>query len=242
MPTWNISTKKDLLSIDQNHPTILTTINSDIYRILRNEPDLYEILLKNKISIDGRPLYYILKLLHPNIELVQGSSFIFDAAKKSAASGVPILILGGSKLANQAATNRLTKDYGCKTYGLSPDVIDDTTLQQVIDIIVSHNIGFVFICLGAPKQERFAIELQSRLPPLTNVLLIGAGGTVDFAANHFQRAPKFIQKLGLEGIYRLLAEPSKKRLLRIITSAHGLTLFTYDLIAEKIEIKSIFKS
>lgn len=238
MTTWNISKKEELLSIPEECPTILTTINSDIYRILRNESYLSDILLQNKICIDGRPLYYLLKLVNPNIELIQGSSFIFDVAKKSATSGIAILILGGSKLANQEAVSRLNKDYGCKTYGLSPEKIDDTTLHQVTDIITSNNIGFVFICLGAPKQERFAIKLKSHLPALSRVLLIGAGGTVDFAANHLQRAPKFIQKLGFEGVYRFFLEPSKKRLMRLITSALGLTLFAYDLATKKIKIRS----
>ena len=238
MEIWTISRKNDLLNPTTKGPTILTTVNADIYRILRKHSTLASILLKDNVCIDGRPLYYISKLIQPNLELIQGSSFIYDAAKHAAESGTAILIIGGSKLANQAAVARLKELYGCKIYGLAPETIVNDTIQQTANIIISRNVRFAFICLGAPRQELFAIELKTHLPADHNVLIIGAGGTVDFAANHLRRAPKTLQKLGLEGIYRLVKEPSKKRIIRLATSLVGLFLFAYDLTTKRIQIKT----
>lgn len=237
MQTWTISEKEGLLAPPQKGPTILTTVNADIYRILRGNPDLASILLKEKICFDGRPLYYLSRLIEPKLELIQGSSFIYDVARHSAISGTAILILGGSTLANQEAVTTLKEQYGCDIYGIAPQNIIEDTFIQTIDIIIENSVGFVFICLGAPRQERFAIELKARLPSTCKVLLIGAGGTVDFAANRLQRAPRVLQKLGLEGVYRLVKEPSKKRLMRLLTSLAGVFLFAYDLALERIHIR-----
>jgi N-acetylglucosaminyldiphosphoundecaprenol N-acetyl-beta-D-mannosaminyltransferase len=238
MKTWTISEKEELLAPPQEGPSILTTVNADIYRIFRGNPDLANILLKEKICIDGRPLYYLARLVQPKLELIQGSSFIYDVARHSAISGIKILILGGSSVANQQAVTTLNEEYGCNIYGIAPDKINEDTFGKAIEIITKNNVGFVFICLGAPRQEWFSIELKARLPKSSKVLLIGAGGTVDFAANRLQRAPKVLQKLGLEGVYRLIKEPSKKRLMRLLTSLAGVFLFAYDLAFKKITIRA----
>lgn len=238
METWTFSDKEELLAPLEKGPTILTTVNADIYRILRKDRDLASILLNEKMCIDGRPLYYLSRLIQPKLELIQGAKLIYDVAKHSAISGAAILIFGGSTIANQEAVLTLKEKYGCNIFGIAPDRITDDAFFQAIDIIAKNDVKFVFICLGAPKQEWFAIELKERLPRPSNVLLIGAGGTVDFAANRLQRAPRAMQKLGLEGVYRLIKEPSKKRLVRLLTSLVGVFLFTYDLALKKIQIRA----
>jgi N-acetylglucosaminyldiphosphoundecaprenol N-acetyl-beta-D-mannosaminyltransferase len=48
--------------------------------------------------------------------------------------------------------------------------------------------------------------------------IVGCGGTFDFVANKIKRAPVFIQKIGLEGVYRFLQEPNKVRYKRLFDS------------------------
>jgi N-acetylglucosaminyldiphosphoundecaprenol N-acetyl-beta-D-mannosaminyltransferase len=48
---------------------------------------------------------------------------------------------------------------------------------------------------------------------------MGAGGTVDFLAGTLRRAPRFLQVIGLEGVWRLLTQPSLFRLQRLARSA-----------------------
>ena len=237
MEHWIICNKEELLSPPKDGPAILTTVNADIYRTLKKQPELRDILLKEKICLDGRPLYYISRLIEPEIQLVQGSSLIYDIARQCAKSGAAILIFGGSEAANAQAVERLKLHYGCRTFGLSPARIDEQSLLQAVRIIHQHSVGYVFVCLGAPKQERVAIELHNRLEPTSQVLLIGAGGTVDFAANRISRAPALVQKMGLEGIYRLVQEPSMKRVKRLLTSMAGLSLFVWDLMLKRIRIQ-----
>ena len=67
------------------------------------------------------------------------------------------------------------------------------------------------MCLGAPKQEKFIDKYKDAL----NVpVMAGLGGSVDVFAGTVKRAPKFCIKIGMEWLYRLLAEP--KRIGRMI--------------------------
>ena len=64
----------------------------------------------------------------------------------------------------------------------------------------------VFVCLGAPKQERFMAAHQQEL---TCGLMIGLGGSLDGFAGVVKRAPQWMIRCNLEWLYRLLKDPSR---------------------------------
>ena len=71
----------------------------------------------------------------------------------------------------------------------------------------------VFICMGYPKQEYF---MQKYLAQSGAKLMIGLGGTLDVVAGTLKRAPKWMQKLQLEWLYRLICEPRRiGRMMRL---------------------------
>ena len=69
----------------------------------------------------------------------------------------------------------------------------------------------VFVNFGAPHQEKFIFENRAKFPKAK--ILAGVGGTFDFLTGKMKRAPKWMQKAGLEWIFRLIQEP--KRVKRI---------------------------
>ena len=79
------------------------------------------------------------------------------------------------------------------------------------DIINKSHPELLFVAFGAPKQEFW---LRRNLPHLPSVkVAIGIGGAFDFIAGKRKRAPRTMQKLGLEWLYRLIQQPS--RIIRI---------------------------
>ena len=76
----------------------------------------------------------------------------------------------------------------------------------MVEAIRESGADCVFVCLGAPKQERWMAEYG----PATGAhLLVGLGGVLDVYAGNVKRAPAVWQKLGLEWCYRLLHQPSR---------------------------------
>ena len=82
-----------------------------------------------------------------------------------------------------------------------------TDAQEAVDAINScGGADVVFVCLGAPKQEKFIAE---NMDEIHATLFCGLGGSLDVFAGVSKRAPDIFIKLGLEWFYRLLKQPSR---------------------------------
>ena len=74
---------------------------------------------------------------------------------------------------------------------------------QIVDNINKANPDFVWVGLGAPKQENWMYEHKNKV----NSLMIGVGAAFDYLAGNIKRAPMWMQKLNLEWLYRLMQDP-----------------------------------
>lgn len=79
----------------------------------------------------------------------------------------------------------------------------DPASQDAIASLVAFKPDVVFVCLGAPKQERWFRVWRDKLP---GGVYIGAGAAVDFAAGTKRRAPRVVQEMGLEWVWRVFQE------------------------------------
>lgn len=123
------------------------------------------------------------------------------------------LFLLGSKpgIAEQAAEKMLQKHPKLCICGTHDGYFQDE--NEVIDCINNAAADVVYVCLGAPKQELFMYRNREKL----NVrLMVGLGGTLDSIAGTVKRAPKWMIKLQLEWLYRLIKEPRRiGRMMRL---------------------------
>lgn len=97
------------------------------------------------------------------------------------------------------------------TYGGSPDVPQEEEICARINESGAH---VLLVAYGAPRQD---LWIARNLQRLTNIrLAMGVGGTFDFLAGTKKRAPRMMQRMGLEWLWRLILEP--RRIGRIITA------------------------
>ncbi len=80
---------------------------------------------------------------------------------------------------------------------------DSKEEESIIDDIKASSPDIVVVAMGFPKQEKFMSKLKN------NKLSIGCGGSLDVLSGEMKRAPQFIQKIGMEWLYRLFKEPSR---------------------------------
>lgn len=84
---------------------------------------------------------------------------------------------------------------------------------EAVEKLRAAKADVVYVCLGAPKQERF---MHAHLAESGAKLMIGLGGTLDGIAGTVKRAPRWMIKLQLEWLYRLIKEPRRfGRMLRL---------------------------
>lgn len=88
--------------------------------------------------------------------------------------------------------------------------------------IQASGAKIVTVAMGSPKQEIVIRDCRQVYP---DALYMGIGGTYDVFTGHIKRAPKLWQRLGLEWLYRLLAQPSRikrqVKLLRFLAYYYG---------------------
>ncbi|GGG81275.1 WecB/TagA/CpsF family glycosyltransferase [Corynebacterium pelargi] len=158
--------------------------------------------------IDGAPVLGLLKLLGAKgFHRVTGADLLPTAAKRATKEHT-IVILGGKDEVREAAIEQLrAQNPDARFEGISiPFQATPEANEDIAEQLAALAPQLVFICLGSPKQEQWFQANQEHLPP---AFYVGAGAAVDFAAGAVNRAPKLMQKLGLEWFYRLLQEPRR---------------------------------
>jgi N-acetylglucosaminyldiphosphoundecaprenol N-acetyl-beta-D-mannosaminyltransferase len=123
------------------------------------------------------------------------------------------LYLLGSKpgVAELAGKKMLEKHPKLQICGMADGYFKDEA--EVVEKINTAQADAVYVCLGSPKQEYF---MQKHREALSAKLLCGLGGTLDGIAGTVKRAPRWMIRLQLEWLYRLIKEPRRfKRMLRL---------------------------
>ena len=146
----------------------------------------------------------------PLKEKVAGIEFGEEICKLLAETGGKLYLLGSKPgIADQAGQKLKTKYPGLTVCGTADGYFKDEA--AVVTKINEAAPNVVFVCLGAPKQEKF---IRNHLDEMNATLYLGLGGSLDGYAGVAQRAPRWMINLSLEWLYRLMKEP--KRLGRMM--------------------------
>ena len=161
--------------------------------------------------IDGAPLVLMARMLGvPAPSRVAGSD-IFEALRRRpgfANRRTKVLFFGGRDGAAQAAFDEVNRaGGGVEAVGaINPGHgdVESMSSDELIAQINAANADFVIVALGAAKGQRWISRNQSRL---NAPVIAHLGAVIDFAAGSIERAPRIMQKLGLEWAWRIKEEP-----------------------------------
>jgi N-acetylglucosaminyldiphosphoundecaprenol N-acetyl-beta-D-mannosaminyltransferase len=196
---------------------------------------------------DGKPLYWAQKLLgHSDAEQVRGQD-IMNAicaryGKNAGDKQLNIGLYGGSSndLLQQVVT-KLTVSYPeiNITFSYSPPFrpLNDEEDLGITQQINDSNVNVLFVGIGCPKQERWMAEHKDQL----SCVMLGVGAAYDFIAGSKKHAPRWMQQVGLEWLFRLCSEPQRlwKRYLQ--QNPRFIYYFTKQLINQKLRRNRIKK-
>ena len=176
------------------------------------------------VTADGMPIVLLSKLMrNPLPERVTGADMVPAICHRCAEEGLSVYVLGGDKDIVEAAFEKLREINGreVRIAGIDPAFIKlDQDQPEIVDRINAAKPDVLFVALGNPKQELWMGRNRAKLDV---GVMIGVGGTFNFIAGKVKRAPKWMQRCGLEWIYRILQEPG--RLWR--RYAYGLFKFSW---------------
>ncbi len=178
--------------------------------LARRDPELARIHREAAmVTPDGMPLAILGKLRNLPVERTCGPDLMLDMFAASQGGQVRHYLHGGGDGVAQELAARLTERFpgasiaGIETPPFRP--IEDGELRDLAARIDASGADLVWVGLSTPKQEK----LMHRLAPLVRATLIGVGAAFDLHAGHMERAPRWMQRLCLEGVYRLFKEPRR---------------------------------
>lgn len=183
------------------------------------------------VTPDGKPLEWLLKFYGQNhVNRVYGPDLLLAMCESTAAQGYRHFFYGAEPgTADQLAATlqaRFPDLVIVGTYSPPFRPLTEEEDQQVIALLRQARPNIIWVGLGTPKQELWMAEHCDHL----DAVLIGVGAAFAIHAGALRQAPRWMQRRGLEWLFRLLVEPQRlwRRYLTIIP--RFLFLITYQLL------------
>lgn len=202
--------------MEKKEPLYVVTPNVDHIVQLEKNPSLQEAYRHSDLIVtDGTPLVWISRLYgQPIREKICGSDLAPLLAQAMAREERSVFLLGAMPGVGQRAADELVRRYpGLRIAGVyAPPKgfeSDEAEMARILAMLNDSGADALFVGLGAPKQEIFMYQNREKhnIP-----VSLGIGATLDFLAGEVKRAPRWVNRIGFEWLYRITQDP--KRLLK----------------------------
>lgn len=164
------------------------------------------------VTPDGRPIAWITRLMgFKHVEQVRGSDLMLKVCERSLARGYRHFLYGGwpPTVVEELACKLKDRFPGIQIVGAYAPPFRPLTPEEdrgVVEMINSVSPDVVWIGLGAAKEEFWA---EAHVGKLVAPVLIGVGAAFDFHSGRKPHAPRWMIRLGLEWLFRILTEPRR---------------------------------
>lgn len=187
------------------------------------------------ITPDGVPLTWGLKLLHGiKQDRVAGMDLLPDILKEAEKMSIPVYFYGGTEEMLLKMQENIPVRYPkLKIAGMFSPPFTDLTQHEIeltAQFINNSGAKIVFVILGCPKQELWMGTMKNRI----KATMIGVGGALPVLLGIQRRAPLWMQRNGLEWLFRLYQEPRRLFKRYAVTNSIFLLLLCKEVIRVKI--------
>lgn len=228
-------------AISKRHPEYVVTPNAQHIVLVQKDTKFREVYHHAFLAVpDGVPLLWAAQLFKtPLSGRVNGTDLFEHLCRISAERGLNVFLLGGRPGVAQKTMQILQAKYPqlkivgtyCPPYGFESNLQE---LKQINLAIQTAAPDILFVALGSPKQEYWIYDNYQKLGvPMS----IGIGASFELVSGVVKRAPKFMQKAGLEWLFRLIVEPKRLWKRYLI----GNTMFIVLVLKQKFRLLKIAK-
>ena len=196
-------------AVNERSPLFLSTPNLNFLIASQRDPAFQRSVLNSDLSVaDGMPIVWIARLLGIPLPGRVAGSDIFEALMRGEGGPIKVYLFGGEEGVAERAAACINEAGGavrcvghhCPGFG----TIEDMSSPEIIEQINACEPDFVLVALGAGKGQAWIEHNRARLSaPVISHL----GAVINFAAGTVSRAPAWMQKTGLEWVWRIKEEP-----------------------------------
>ncbi len=215
--TVNAASREALLAdlarhLEAGEGFTVATLNLDHVVKLRGDPAFRAAYAaQSHVTADGNPIVWFSRLARQQIARIPGSDLVLPVARLAADEGQPVALFGstpGSLAAAARALEQQVPGIAIVARIAPPEGFDPSGPDAAEQIGALRQTGarIVFLALGAPKQELFAARAAQEMPQ-AGFISIGAG--LDFISGKQRRAPKIVQAIAAEWLWRAARDPRR---------------------------------
>ena len=213
---WDETLKHIEQLISSGRPNIIVTADTSAL-VRAQEDDEFKHILKNAslVTPDGIGVVIAARLLGYSLaQRICGVELMDKLCAMAAANGYRVFLLGAKEGVAELAAKRLSEKHrGLKIIGTHHGYFSEAEEEKVVQLIRQSKPHILFVAMGIPKQEKW---IAKHLHDLNVPVCIGVGGSFDVYAGVVKRAPRWVQHICMEWLYRAIKEPHRfKRLIAI---------------------------
>ena len=199
--------------IMQRLPALIFPVNVDVCMKIQRDRELRTVFrAADLVLADGTYMMWAARFLGvPFPARVSGSDLVPAFCQMAARRGYRIFLLGGGPGVAEAAQRWLeAQSPGLQVVGAYAPPFgfekDDHANAKIISMVRKARPDVIFAAFGAPKQERWLLRFRD---DLAVPAAVSVGSTFDYLAGRLKRAPIWMQRAGLEWLFRLAQEPRR---------------------------------
>ncbi|MBC2168054.1 WecB/TagA/CpsF family glycosyltransferase [Listeria booriae] len=186
-----------------------TGVNADKINMMKTNPKFKKIINEAAlINPDGMSVVLAAQVCkQPKLERVAGIDVMTRLLEIAAKKGYRVYFLGTSEPILKKMIDRITTDYPTLPIaGYHHGYFKATEEVGIVENIRKNKSDLLFIALPSPQKEYF---VDSYMEAMNVPVSIGVGGSFDVIAGEIKRAPKWMQALSLEWLFRMMQEPRR---------------------------------
>jgi N-acetylglucosaminyldiphosphoundecaprenol N-acetyl-beta-D-mannosaminyltransferase len=194
---------------DRSTLTQSVGVNLDQLLKMQEEPEFAKIILQcDQITADGMPVVWLSRLFRDPLPERVPSVDIMEALMPVAEQkGYRVFMLGTKEeLLQRAADNFRERFPRLQIAGTRNGYFQEEDEAEIVEQINESKSDILLIAISSPKKEEF---VERNRAALEVPFVMGVGGAFDIAAGQYTRAPRFVQRTGLEWAWRVAQEPRR---------------------------------
>jgi len=232
-----------LLSNSGSQLKHIVTVNSEIFVCAHEDAEFEALLQRTVNTIDGRIVHLLCSLLYPgrNLRKRAGSDFIYNLPEHATRHGERLYLLGAEGGSNRGTIEALRQrcpDLVVDGYSpaFSENIQDQGWNEDILRRIASFRPTHLVVCFGPVKQEMWIAQNANYLFGLGVRCAYGLGGTLDFVSGRKKRAPRWIQVMGAEWLFRFICEP--RRRFRRTAKMFKMPYYAFKFYKREVEVRA----
>ena len=219
---------------DAPSPRTLITLNAALLMMMKSNPELARACNAGDIIVaDGMPIVWSTKLLGtPLADRVAGVDLMQKLLETGGEQGISVYFLGARQEVIDTLLDLCRERWpGLKIAGARNGYFGEDEHAEVIADIAASKPDILFIGMPTPFKELWGEKHRNELGAK---VIFGVGGSFDVIAGYVQRAPLWMQNIGMEWFWRLMMEPRKMWKRYLVTNTQFLVTLAGEFVRRRL--------